>query len=140
MVEYTQKPRYGIEDLQEIVKLLRSPGGCPWDKEQDHHSIRNDFLEEAYEVAEAIDLDDTALLREELGDVLLQVVFHSTLAEEDGAFVFDDVCDELCKKLEPYGILGGLPVDGGILWCCTECNDKADIDRLVAALKEVCGK
>ena len=69
MVEYTQKPRYGIEDLQEIVKLLRSPGGCPWDKEQDHHSIRNDFLEEAYEVAEAIDLDDTALLREELGDV-----------------------------------------------------------------------
>ena len=48
--------------------------------------------------------------------------------------------DELCKKLEPYGILGGLPVDGGILWCCTECNDKADIDRLVAALKEVCGK
>ena len=48
--------------------------------------------------------------------------------------------DELCKKLEPYGILGGLPVDGGILWCCTECNDKADIDDLVAALKEVCGK
>ena len=99
MVEYTQKPRYGIEDLQEIVKLLRSPGGCPWDKEQTHQSIRNDFLEEAYEVAEAIDLGDTALLREELGDVLLQVVFHSTLAEEDGAFVFDDVCDEICKKL-----------------------------------------
>lgn len=99
MVAYEQKPRYSIADLQEIVRLLRSPGGCPWDKEQTHTSIRNDFLEEAYEAVEAIDLLDMPLLREELGDVLLQVVFHCTLAEEEKAFVFDDVCDEICKKL-----------------------------------------
>ena len=99
MVEYTQKEHYDIHDLQEIVKLLRSPGGCPWDKEQNHTSIRNDFLEEAYEAVEAIDLLDMAMMREELGDVLLQVVFHCTLAEEEKAFDFDAVCDEICKKL-----------------------------------------
>ncbi|MBR7084208.1 MAG: nucleoside triphosphate pyrophosphohydrolase [Oscillospiraceae bacterium] len=99
MVEYTQKDYYNIHDLQEIVKLLRSPGGCPWDKEQNHTSIRNDFLEEAYEAVEAIDLLDMAMMREELGDVLLQVVFHCTLAEEEKAFDFDAVCDEICKKL-----------------------------------------
>lgn len=99
MVEYQRKDKYTIADLQEIVRLLRSPGGCPWDKEQTHTSIRNDFLEEAYEAVEAIDLLNMALLREELGDVLLQVVFHCTLAEEEKAFVFDEVCDEVCKKL-----------------------------------------
>lgn len=99
MVEYEQKSRYGIEDLREIVRLLRSPGGCPWDKEQNHQSIRNDFLEEAYEAVEAIDLLDMELMREELGDVLLQVVFHTVLAEEENAFRFEDVCDEVCKKL-----------------------------------------
>ncbi|MBR0483350.1 MAG: nucleoside triphosphate pyrophosphohydrolase [Oscillospiraceae bacterium] len=99
MVEYTQKDFYDIHDLQEIVKLLRSPEGCPWDKEQNHTSIRNDFLEEAYEAVEAIDLLDMAMMREELGDVLLQVVFHCTLAEEEKAFDFNAVCDEICKKL-----------------------------------------
>lgn len=99
MVEYEQKPHYNIEDLREIVRLLRSPGGCPWDKEQNHQSIRNDFLEEAYEAVEAIDLLDMPLMEEELGDVLLQVVFHCTLAEEEKAFDFDAVCDGICKKL-----------------------------------------
>lgn len=99
MVEYEQKPHYTVTDLQEIVKLLRSPGGCPWDKEQTHQSIRNDFLEEAYEAVEAIDLLDMTLMREELGDVLLQVIFHCTLAEEEQAFDFNAVCDEICKKL-----------------------------------------
>lgn len=99
MVEFEQKPQYDIADLREIVRLLRSPGGCPWDREQTHQSIRNDFLEEAYEAVEAIDLEDTALLREELGDVLLQVVFHCCLAQEDNQFDFDAVCDEICKKL-----------------------------------------
>ncbi len=99
MVEFEQKSRYSITDLREIVRLLRSPGGCPWDREQTHTSIRNDFLEEAYEAVEAIDLADTALLREELGDVLLQVVFHCVLAQEEQQFDFDDVCDEICKKL-----------------------------------------
>ncbi len=99
MVEYTQKAEYNIHDLLEIMKLLRSPGGCPWDQEQNHTSIRNDLLEEAYEAAEAIDLLDMTMLREELGDVLLQVIFHCTLAEEEQAFDFNAVCDEICKKL-----------------------------------------
>lgn len=99
MVEYQQKDKYSIEDLLDIVRLLRGEGGCPWDREQTHESIRSDFLEETCEVLEAIDLADTALLREELGDVLLQVVFHSRIEEEKNSFSFGDVCDEVCKKL-----------------------------------------
>ena len=81
------------------MRILRSENGCPWDREQDHHSIRKDFIEEVYEAVEAIDLEDTALLREELGDVLLQVVFHSRIEEEKGSFNFDDVVNEVCQKL-----------------------------------------
>lgn len=99
MVEYQQKDNYSIGDLIEIVRLLRGEGGCPWDREQTHSSIRNDLLEETYEVLEAIDCNDSAMLREELGDVLLQVVFHTRIEEENSAFSFDDVCDEICKKL-----------------------------------------
>ncbi len=99
MVEYQKKDRYSIYDLLEIVKLLRGEGGCPWDREQTHESIRNDFLEETYEVIEAIDCKSPEMLREELGDVLLQVVFHTRIEEENSAFNFDDVCDEVCKKL-----------------------------------------
>ena len=93
------KERYDINDLREIMKELRSEHGCPWDKVQTHESIRMDVLEEAYEVAEAIDSKDPALLKEELGDLLLQVVFHSELEDEQNSFDFDDVCDGICKKL-----------------------------------------
>ncbi|WP_294753761.1 nucleoside triphosphate pyrophosphohydrolase [uncultured Ruminococcus sp.] len=99
MVEYQQKDHYSISDLLDIVRLLRGEGGCPWDREQTHTSIKSDFIEETCEVIEAIDLDDKALLREELGDVLLQVVFHCRIEEETNTFTFDDVCDEICKKL-----------------------------------------
>ncbi|MBO4523906.1 nucleoside triphosphate pyrophosphohydrolase [Ruminococcus sp.] len=99
MVEYQQKDHYSINDLLDIVRLLRGEGGCPWDREQTHKSIKSDFIEETCEVIEAIDLDDKALLREELGDVLLQVVFHCRIEEETSTFTFDDVCDEVCKKL-----------------------------------------
>ncbi|MGN0621688.1 MAG: nucleoside triphosphate pyrophosphohydrolase [Porcipelethomonas sp.] len=99
MVDFEQKESYNIEDLIRVVELLRSPEGCPWDKEQTHESIRQDFIEEVYEAIEAIDLNDTELLREELGDVLLQVVFHCQIEREKGNFVFDNICDELCKKL-----------------------------------------
>ncbi len=99
MVRFTQKDRYDIDDLLEIMKLLRGKGGCPWDREQTHESIKSDLIEEACEVIEAIDLEDTALLREELGDLLLQVVFHSQIEEESGSFSFDDVCNGICKKL-----------------------------------------
>lgn len=98
-MDFTFKKRYNIEDMLEIMRILRSENGCPWDREQDHHSIRKDFIEEVYEAVEAIDLEDTELLREELGDVLLQVVFHSRIEEEKGSFNFDDVVNEVCQKL-----------------------------------------
>ena len=79
MINFVRKPRYGYEDLLEIIRLLRSEDGCPWDKAQTHRSIRRGLLEEAYEAAEAIDTDDAALLKEELGDVLMQVVFHADI-------------------------------------------------------------
>lgn len=99
MANFQYKEHYDIDDLREIMAILRCPDGCPWDREQDHKSIRNDFIEEVYEAVEAIDLDDRELLREELGDVLLQVIFHCRIEEEKNGFDFDDICDELCKKL-----------------------------------------
>lgn len=99
MVDFQQKNKYSIDDLIDIVRLLRGEGGCPWDREQTHESIRQDFLEETCEAIEAIDLKDTDLLREELGDVLLQVVFHCRIEEENNSFCFDDICDGICKKL-----------------------------------------
>ena len=97
--ELAAKGKYGFEDLVEIMVLLRSENGCPWDREQDHHSIRDDLIEETYEVIEAIDTDDPVLLREELGDVMLQVVFHARIAEEEGSFNIDDVANDICAKL-----------------------------------------
>ena len=99
MVDFTQKAQYTVEDLRRIVALLRAPGGCPWDGAQTHESIRRNFIEEAYEVAEAIDEQSPAHLKEELGDVLLQVVFHASLEEDAGRFDLDDVADGICKKL-----------------------------------------
>jgi len=99
MVNFELKSRYTYEDLLRVVRILRSPGGCPWDPEQTHQPIRRDFLEEAYEAAEAIDPDDTALLREELGDVLLQVVFHADIESDAGRFTMEDVVDEVTKKM-----------------------------------------
>lgn len=98
-VDYKFKDKYNIEDLLEIMKILRAPGGCPWDAEQDHESIKKNFIEETYEVVEAINKKDTELLKEELGDVMLQVVFHAAMEEEKGVFDFSDVADGVCKKL-----------------------------------------
>lgn len=100
MVNLSSKDgKYGIEDLLQIMQILRSPGGCPWDIEQTHASIRADFVEEVYEVADAIDRADNTDLCEELGDVLLQVVFHSQIARESDEFDFLDVTDGICRKL-----------------------------------------
>ena len=93
------KDRYNFEDLISIMKYLRAPNGCPWDREQDHKSIRSNFIEETYEVIEAIDTENTELLKEELGDVLLQVVFHAEMESEIGSFNIDDVCNDVCQKL-----------------------------------------
>lgn len=89
----------GIDQLTEIVAKLRGPGGCPWDREQTHASLRAGLIEEAHEVVAAIDSGDDANLREELGDLLLQSVFHAQLAAEEGRFTFDDVAREIATKL-----------------------------------------
>ena len=99
MVEFVRKSKYTFEDFVSIVHLLRSPGGCPWDQAQDHQSIRRNFIEEVYECCEALDNDDETLMREELGDVLMQVIFHADLERDRGRFTLDDVCDAACKKL-----------------------------------------
>ncbi len=99
MTDFVFKNNYNIDDFLHIMKLLRSPGGCPWDIEQTHKSIRKNLIEETYEVIEAIDKDDKALMCEELGDLLMQIIFHTQMEEENGTFTFDDVCDGICKKL-----------------------------------------
>ncbi len=99
MVDFDFKDSYSFEDLVKIVALLRAPGGCPWDREQTHSSIKQSFIEETYEVIEAINKDDKALMCEELGDVLLQVVFHAQMERETGTFDMSNVCDGICKKL-----------------------------------------
>ncbi len=94
-----EKSNYTVDDLRVIMELLRAPDGCPWDREQDHKSIRRNLIEETYEVVEAIDTDNKTLLCEELGDLMLQVVFHARISEEAGDFSLDDVADGVCKKL-----------------------------------------
>ena len=99
MEEFQIKERYDLRDLEKVMVLLRAPGGCPWDREQTHQSIRRNMLEEAYEVVEAIDEQSPEHLQEELGDVLLQVVFHACMAQEKGWFNLDDVVNGVCQKL-----------------------------------------
>lgn len=91
--------KYTMEDLLKIMEKLRSPEGCPWDKVQTHDSIKKSMIEESYEAIDALDNGDDKAFANELGDVLLQVVFHSQIAKERGAFDFDDVVDEVCTKL-----------------------------------------
>lgn len=98
-VVFEKKNTYTMDDLLEIMRLLRSEDGCPWDREQTHRSIRGDFLEETHEALEAIEREDSDGLQEELGDVLLQVVFHARIEQENGGFDFGDVVNTLCHKL-----------------------------------------
>ncbi|MBE6817635.1 MAG: nucleoside triphosphate pyrophosphohydrolase [Ruminococcaceae bacterium] len=93
------KTKYSVEDLVEIIRLLRTPEGCPWDREQSHESIKKNFIEETYEVIEAINKDNPAMLREELGDVLMQVLLHAQMEQEKGNFDFHDIVNELAQKL-----------------------------------------
>ena len=88
-----------IEQLLEVMAKLRSPGGCPWDREQDHMTLRFHAVEEVYELMDAIEAGDDHEMLEELGDLLLQVVFHAQLARERKAFDFDAVCQRLVDKL-----------------------------------------
>ncbi len=100
MQDWPEREHYTAEDLIQIIRILRDPkAGCPWDRVQTHQSIRKNFLEETCEALEAIDADDAAMLREELGDVLMQVAFHAVMEEERGRFDFEQVCREVCEKL-----------------------------------------
>lgn len=113
-MEFARKGEYNLQDLLDIVRILREPGGCPWDQEQTHQSLRKNLIEETYEVADAIDQQDAYLLCEELGDLLLQVAMHVQIAQETNAFTFDNVCDGICKKLiyrHPH-VFGDVEVDG----------------------------
>ena len=91
--------KQAIDDLLEVMARLRAPDGCPWDREQDHKSIRLNAVEEVYELLDAIEAEDDAGMEEELGDVLLQVVFHSQMAKERDAFDFEKVARNIADKL-----------------------------------------
>ncbi len=114
MVDFPCKDRYNWEDFLQIIRILRAPGGCPWDAEQTHQSIRRNFLEETYEALDALDRDDAEGLCEELGDVLMQVVFHSVIEEERGRFTADDVVNGVAQKMvyrHPHVFGGGMQAD-----------------------------
>ena len=129
-MEFQFKEKYDVKDLVEIVRILRSPEGCPWDKVQTHQTIRQDFIEEVYEAVEAIDEEDTEHLKEELGDVLLQVVFHSVLEEEKGNFNLDDTADDVCKKMNQ------LNVKNLVLWHTVDDNIETRKQRFLAEGKD----
>ncbi len=98
-VDFQIKDNYNINDLISIVTALRAPGGCPWDREQTHQSIKKNFIEETYEVIEAINKNDPDMMKEELGDILLQVALHCEMEREKGNFDFNDVANDIVKKL-----------------------------------------
>ena len=96
---FQKRLNYNICDFQDLVKLLCGPDGCPWDREQTHQSIKHNLLEEAYEAAEALDNGDTQGFIEELGDILMQILFHADIAEREGEFDLDRISDIACQKL-----------------------------------------
>ena len=114
MINCVRQERYGMKDLENIVSILRAPGGCPWDMEQTHASLRRGLIEESCEVIEAINEESPGHLKEELGDVLLQVVFHADIEKDAGRFDLEDVADGICKKLifrHPH-VFGDVTVSG----------------------------
>lgn len=106
--------KYTINDLKKIIRKLRAPGGCPWDRKQTHASLRDNLVEETYEVIDAINKKDKEGLKEELGDLLLHIVFHADIEKEKDNFNFNDVTDMICRKLirrHPH-VFGNTRVDG----------------------------
>ena len=97
--ELLKEEKHDFESLVSVMDALRSEGGCPWDMEQTHKSVRKCLIEETYEVIEAIDKDNSALLREELGDLLFQIVFHARIEKEEGRFEIDDVINDITHKM-----------------------------------------
>ncbi len=99
ILNFKNKDKYTVEDISELVEILRSEDGCSWDREQTHKSVRNAMIEETYEFIEGLDADDKELMQEELGDVIFQVFFHARIAEENGRFNINDIADGICKKM-----------------------------------------
>ncbi len=111
---FENRTRHGFDDVMRIVRRLRAPNGCPWDREQTHESLKNALLEESYELIDAIDEGDDAHICEEMGDVLLQFALHAAIAEEQSAFTSRDACTELVEKLiyrHPH-VFGDIRVNG----------------------------
>lgn len=96
---FKNKDKYTVSDIAELVEILRGEGGCAWDREQTHESIRNAMIEETYEFIEGLDAKNDELMEEELGDVIFQVFFHARIADERGSFDIDDIADGICKKM-----------------------------------------
>ena len=112
--QFKKQEHFSYEDVLDLVTYLRSDEGCPWDRVQTHQSVRRGVIEEAYEVAEAIDRQDDAMMIEELGDLLMQVLFHAEIARQEGRFTLQEVYDRLCKKLvfrHPNLFEGSAPMD-----------------------------
>lgn len=115
---------FTVEDLLTLTQILRCPEGCDWDRAQTHRSIRECVINEAAEVAEAIDADDPVSMKEELGDLLFQVIFHSAIAQENGEFTLQDVVNEICKKMlfrHPHVFAGEEKPD----WTAIKAAEKA---------------
>ncbi len=134
--------KYTIDDLINIVARLRAPDGCPWDRAQTHDSIKKDLIEESYEAIDALDNGTDKDFANELGDILLQVVFHSQLGRERGAFDFNDVLDEICTKLitRHTHVFGDVEVDGAAEALANwEKNKKKEkgLDTYTDVLKDV---
>ncbi len=96
---YIKQQKRGFDDLVNIIRILRAPNGCPWDREQNHESIKRELVEECYEVLDAIDKKDLKAMEEEIGDVLLHVVFHGLIAEENNEFDLTDITEGICNKM-----------------------------------------
>lgn len=112
--EFKNQEHFSYEDVLDLIAYLRSDDGCPWDRVQTHQSVRRGVIEEAYEVAEAIDRQNDTMMIEELGDLLMQVLFHTEIARQEGRFTLQDVYDRLCKKLifrHPNLFEGSEPMD-----------------------------
>ncbi len=127
-----EKKNYTLKDLVSIMERLRSPEGCPWDRNQTHKSLLPYLIEETYEVVDAVEKGSDEELKEELGDLLLQVVFHSQIAKERGSFSIDDVIDSIAKKLvrrHPH-VFGDR----------TDIRSEEDVNREWEKLKEKEGK
>ncbi len=145
-IDFEFKNRYNIEDLVNIVGLLRSPDGCEWDKAQTHFSIKKNFIEETYEAIEAINRNNADMMKEEFGDVLLQVLLHCQMESEQRNFDFADVVNELAQKLvfrHPHvfgNAVASTEKDALNSWDSAKQKEKnysSNVDRLDAVPKEL---